>query len=300
MTTAKKIESSWERNRRLTETVLLRMFKENTGRHICDSGGYGGRMWERNQKKDLDAEPYCKVEFSVWPSRNAIWEGAKDKTPELEIMPTISAYHFCCEHLIYEEALDKSFQTWANQPHRLDVGWLALMQEWVEWKFKGEATSPWDSNDSDPAIINTYNEECMLSQSLQYAMFEVDGEQYYLLQIHGGCDIRGGYTAPRVFSCAGNSEWGLDSRKNDAALYCDNCDARWYSEYNGWDSDGTGVDFDDCEVVEDETEDQWNARPMLDENQLAISEDTKPQAVNEIHVFNGKASCPCCGKGVLS
>ncbi len=34
-----------------TETVIYKMLTENTGVHMCDSGGKNGRHWQKNQKK---------------------------------------------------------------------------------------------------------------------------------------------------------------------------------------------------------------------------------------------------------
>jgi hypothetical protein len=45
---------------------------------------------------------------------------------------------------------------------------------------------------------NTYNHENDLDQVLQYVRFAIDGEQFILLQVHTGCDVRGGYTTPVV------------------------------------------------------------------------------------------------------
>jgi hypothetical protein len=45
----------------------------------------------------------------------------------------------------------------------------------------------------------TYNSDNNLSQDFQADTFSRDGEDYVCLSIHGGCDIRGGYTRPRIF-----------------------------------------------------------------------------------------------------
>jgi len=33
-----------------TKKVIYKMLTENTGVHMCDSGGENGRHWQRNQK----------------------------------------------------------------------------------------------------------------------------------------------------------------------------------------------------------------------------------------------------------
>ena len=46
-----------------TEKIIYQMLIENTGIHMCDSGGKDGRGWQRNQKKslkDFKNEPVIK------------------------------------------------------------------------------------------------------------------------------------------------------------------------------------------------------------------------------------------------
>ena len=38
------------------EEVIYKMLTENTGVHMCDSGGENGRHWQRNQKKNLQTK----------------------------------------------------------------------------------------------------------------------------------------------------------------------------------------------------------------------------------------------------
>ena len=49
-------------------------------------------------------------------------------------------------------------------------------------------------------MINTYNYECHLSQTIQFMLFDDGyGNTYVCLQIHNGCDVRSGYTLPKIF-----------------------------------------------------------------------------------------------------
>lgn len=57
--------------------------------------------------------------------------------------------------------------------------------------------------------INTYNGEDLLSQTLQYVYFRCDGTDYVALQIHGGADVRGGYTEPVVFETSDDYGHGI-------------------------------------------------------------------------------------------
>ena len=118
--------------------------------------------------------------------------------------------------------------------------------------------------DGDPCSVNTYNGEDSLSQTLQYTAFGTSCEGYILLQIHNGADVRGGYTAPRVFD--GHLEDMC--RNNDAYIYLDIPegeeapeDVGWYTDdgYH-WYANNCGaelkdffvVDMDDIDVYDDD------------------------------------------------
>jgi hypothetical protein len=47
--------------------------------------------------------------------------------------------------------------------------------------------------------FNTYNGDSDLSQILQGSWLTINDEPYLLLQVHGGCDARGGYTNAKLF-----------------------------------------------------------------------------------------------------
>lgn len=49
-----------------TKKIIRGMLKENTGTHMLDSGGDNGRMWQRNQDKDFDKEPYSTLRAEKW------------------------------------------------------------------------------------------------------------------------------------------------------------------------------------------------------------------------------------------
>jgi hypothetical protein len=51
-----------------------------------------------------------------------------------------------------------------------------------------------------PLTVNVANEEHLLDQVILFLFFTMERESYVVLQIHGGADVRGGYSDPRVFS----------------------------------------------------------------------------------------------------
>jgi hypothetical protein len=182
------------------------MLTENTGRAMLDSGDYYGRNWQRNQLKDLDREPASIIRAYV---RNG----------ELDYEITHSVYHWLSEKLTFEPELDAKLQRFAER--RPEQGWLQIQEEFAELlakdRPKRNATGLY--GDGAPMVVNTYNGEDLLSQVLQYTYLEL--EPYgavVLLSIHGGCDVRGGYTRPRAFVL--NDECGIFDNAR-ACLYPD-------------------------------------------------------------------------------
>lgn len=156
-----------------TPLILSRMLKENTGKALCDSGDHYGRNWEANQNKDFRKQPASVLKFS--PN--------KEHKVELETC-SHNVFHFLNEALSFDSALDRKFQKFAKRAKYRDERWETIIEDFCEAE-EMEA----------PECVNTYNGEDMLSQIIQY----YQSGRTVFLQIHGGCDARGGYTAPRVF-----------------------------------------------------------------------------------------------------
>jgi len=154
-----------------TEQVIYEMLTKNTGRHMLDSGGAYGRHWEKNQGLTLEA-----LKSAPAMTLDTKWGDA-----------TLNVFHWLSSQLEYEAEENEAFYEWAGGR---DGHWLELMEEYCQLNGAGE--NGWGAN--------SYNYDSMLSQVIQYQTFEREGTVYMLLQIHGGADVRGGYTAPRVFS----------------------------------------------------------------------------------------------------
>jgi len=170
-----------------TQKLVYAMLTENTGRHMLDSGGAYGRNWERNQAKtieDFDNEQEQTIEKSEWID--------KDEKVHTEYERTVSVFHYLSE-LKLDHVCDKfnelntDCKDWEG-----DFGYGvsqagADFLELVGMESKDES-------------FNTCNGDSDLSQVLQGAWLEdADGDTYLLLQIHGGCDVRGGYTDAKLF-----------------------------------------------------------------------------------------------------
>ena len=188
-----------------TKDVIIAMLKENTGRHFLDSGGAYGRHWEHNQGRDFEKEPESILSL---------------RYGYIEV--THNVYHWLVDKLDYNEPMNKlfyGFVKWYDN-RNYEQNWLFYMEEFskfIEEKFSG-CTGLY--GDDSPFTINTYNGEDLLSQTLQYLYlglpepiefpnFTIWDGVYILLQIHGGCDVRGGYTAPRAFMLSTYDEAGI-------------------------------------------------------------------------------------------
>jgi len=158
-----------------TKDVIAEMLCENTGRHMLDSGGAYGRNFERNKNRDFEKEPILSLE---------IW---KD-----QFIVNISTYHYLTAHIEYSESMDHEFQDFASKQDK-DMCWPEIMEQFATNKNELKNVL------MIPKLVNTYNFECLVDQALQYVIFSHNGIEYIILQIHGGCDVRGGYTKPKVF-----------------------------------------------------------------------------------------------------
>ena len=81
-----------------------------------------------------------------------------------------------------------------------------------------------------PDTANSYNWDNYLSQVIQYVTFEYQSRWFVLLQVHGGADVRGGYTRPQVFEM--NSEFTLYAMQN-AVIQCINSECDWSVDIYG-------------------------------------------------------------------
>ena len=201
-----------------TEKVLLEMLGENTGVHFLDSGGAYGRHWKRNQERDIVHEPPVVVDVE---------EGWLDIR--------FSTFHYCRAYLEYDEELTQDFDKWFEEAEANPYK-IAHQEYWIK--------------DRGWSIIehgNSYEWENFLDQVIQFITFSLDPNDVdiysnnvrLLLQVHGGCDVRGGYTKPRIFE-------PLDSEALSDFLYhmsyaiasCSNDPQQHY-----WITDNAGINW---------------------------------------------------------
>lgn len=165
-----------------TNEIIYAMLTENTGKHFLDSGGTDGRMWQRNQHKTIedfeseDAETYELCKYG----------------DDYELIRTVSVYHYL-KDLETDEICDE-FNKLQDEHDNWDADCEAYGVSQEAWEFL-EALYDVEID----RVWNTYNGESDLSQVLQGANLTINDEQYILIQVHGGADVRGGYTDAKLF-----------------------------------------------------------------------------------------------------
>lgn len=169
-----------------TDVALAEMLTENTGTHMLDSGGAYGRNWERNAGGT--AEGFYNAPDVIVSEYDGKFEGV-----------TLDLFHWLRERVDIDQDGTDDFNLFAETEAQASEGWMQVCEAYVDHlRDKGhEVAGFW--GEGDPDWVNTYNGEDALSQVIQYMTLEIDDEPKALIQIHGGCDVRGGYTAPRMF-----------------------------------------------------------------------------------------------------
>lgn len=178
-----------------TKTLIQKMLKENTGIHMLDSGSAYGRHWQQNQSvKNWDKIP--EIEYEIEDDGTVYY--------------TISVYHYLINNL--EEELDEVCQEFnklqdndKNDDFAEDSN-NALYGITVDgWKYLRDKLDKLPLN-----WVNTYNYDSNLSQILQYVIVTIKDKKYVLLQIHGGCDARGGYTLAKLIPINDDDYFGIE------------------------------------------------------------------------------------------
>lgn len=208
--------------------LIHSMLVENTGEAMGDSGGAYGRNWQRNAGKtlaDFEKEPsvyfekpeqwYTLKKDGVFirreDSENAIYaflqkyqpqsadhalknEGytiEKETLDSHDIEFTVSVFHYLSSVLEIDEVCEKFNALPCKEWDSETYGISKKQEKWLTSRGYSIGES-W----------NTYNGDNQLSQTLQGTEIGEGGSSegdYVLLQVHGGCDVRGGYTDAKLF-----------------------------------------------------------------------------------------------------
>jgi hypothetical protein len=208
------------------ETQISEMLTENTGRNFLDSGDHYGRNYEKNQGRNFEDEPEITLDY---------YDG------KLETF-TVSLFHYLTQSLQVNDTSEMLTDIIQNQLNG-EIFWVQDALDFIDSEL------PADSIEIVTPVFNTYNYEDNLSQVFIGSHIRYDDEIYTIIQIHGGCDVRGGYTLPRVFQgqIFGNPNvYGVVTKKDGSEIQIDTM----YNGYSLTDEGGQEVEILETDEIE--------------------------------------------------
>jgi hypothetical protein len=192
------------------QKAIYKLLTTSTGSHMCDSGGAYWRHWQRNQQRTIDDfinEPDVQIGLTTYDYYHTkdtpsvyrataeythdtyFYDPREDRSTSTEYEYTISIFHW----------LDRYFDLVSTDPfvqkfNRLRRGSYQYMEDrqdaYLEsiWYTKGDIYNScnWDSN-----LSQVYTLTPVYPEGIYPDFYDI---KYYLLSIHQGCDVRGGYT----------------------------------------------------------------------------------------------------------
>ena len=203
------------------DQTIAAMLTENTGKHFLDSGGAYGRAWQRNAGKTVE-------DFRAMPSATAeIYVREYGGETVAEILPCVNVFHLLTGGALELDDLCREFNAMPVEDWKGDFYGVSMAgSEWLAARglsLKGGS-------------FNTYNWGANHSTALQGAELtresEWGDEKYLLLQIHGGADVRGGYTDAKLFKLDDHAEV-YNALTEDCGFSDDSgdCGLTWHGEW---------------------------------------------------------------------
>lgn len=288
------------RNDRKTREVIAAMLKERVGHSILDSGDYYGRNYSRNQARDFEKEPsailhweyerpdvtlnlyHWLVERLVYsPKYQALFDRLVELSPEHEhYFDLTERFPF---YLLLAGGRDINCGIYAGEGEDLDIAFEPSVMAHAKPRGKYRLADVYAQHpelfkeQGRVDAVNTYNHESSLSRVIQFSWFHIDGETVVMLFVHGGCDVRGGYTAPKIFHPKDGVEYLFDDRQ--ATICCvQESEHRWYTDDAGyhWYHDSRELNLEKFAIIKqedlddlDNPEDGDAIRAELEQNQAA-------------------------------
>ena len=180
-----------------TEQVIYNMLTENTGIHFLDSGMANGRHWQKNQVKTL--EDFKNEDYVQYDKDYGI---------------TLSLFHHRDQALRYNHELnedyikhlkDKYKDNWPEFDNRHGLESYFEGDTWIKSNYWSRCT-PGKLN-----FENSYNCDSVLSQEILLAWIgDIYDNDFIAISIHGGADVRGGYTGFKFFDMDQDQVFNFD------------------------------------------------------------------------------------------
>jgi len=185
----------------MTFKEACKLCRQNTGSSFLDSGSIYGYLYNKEIPKNLIDEENLLISTPHWLYLNFDFT---EKTKKLQ--------------LEFDKFVKESEKT-------ENKGWPELIKDFLV-----------SIGVKHSVLLNSYNYESNLDQVIQYIPFTVEDNEYWFLQIHTGCDVRGGYTPPIVVKVIYEASESLNG-------ICPKCKKEFNSVYkieensdwdNGW------------------------------------------------------------------
>ena len=174
--------------------VVSSMMKQETGRHLLDSGSVYGRKYEKLATVDLTQQPRATLDPVDGYSKSMFWH-------LIDTLDSISD-------------LDDAYLKYDAE--HTDESWFDTFENFC--KERGIEVHN---------VENTYNGMYVIDGVMQvYQLEDADGWTHTAVMTHNGCDVRGGYSQARIF----NGVWEEVVNVSDGTIFCDTCDNRWYTD----------------------------------------------------------------------
>lgn len=265
--------------------------RQNTGRHMLDSGDFYGRQYDRPvaQKSDpaLKITPEagyierCRMSDEQWQRGDAHaphsneeqrFFGSDDYQPgdTCHAMSSISLPHFL-EAMLSSSAevkkLQDMFYKWANLKRNERESW----EENLESFFKRLKAHGFAVKEKDGGY--TYNSENDFDQDFVYQIIELTDNSGYsedviIIRSHNGCDARGGFSSPFFFVWASSyaSDYFWDWR------------IEWSFEFDAYEIDAEAWQKNQISLADiDQSVNEWIERDNHGSQYFSASEITDYQ-----------------------
>lgn len=187
--------------------LVSELMIEEVDKSILDSGSAYGYNYEENRTNPPAEQPEYDVDDwngvpLITKNLYHVLVGALDCDPATYAL-TVMFREFMDEEGLYPVEAMEEFPGFLQEEH----GWNSH----VEW-----------------GVLNTYNYCYPVNQGIQGMDLTITSGplvgDYVILQIHGGCDVRGGYTLPVVM---GGLMDDLMAEMSYIAVSCNQCGVMW-------------------------------------------------------------------------
>lgn len=197
------------------KNTITKLLLENTGVACMDSGGDSGRQWQQIREKikvkgeptaaDLtravkffEREPVATFEASDWNHKPE----EEKEIKEWEILPTVSVFHSMI-HALELDDLCRKFNALKCKEWDTDVAY-GISKKQEDWLTKNGLyfEQTWNTYNGE-SVLSSVLQGCNLTREENTSNFEFP--DYQLIQIHGGADVRGGYTDAKLFKTVEDS-----------------------------------------------------------------------------------------------